>query len=143
MTINKNRFINGYEDHWAVLRSFLPVDWQEKAEESGALKRRRKFEGADALHRTLSIHSADGRSLRETVVRAKQGGIASISDVALLKRVRAAGEWLGWMVEQLMGHWAHPRIDGVLGGSDAHPDQCWRHRPGTRKHRNIRLVRVR
>ena len=63
----------------------------------------------------MLIHLADGCSLRETVVRAKQGGIASISDVALLKRVKAAGEWLCWMAEQLMDSWAHPRIYGVLG----------------------------
>ena len=111
----KNGFINGYEDNWAVLRSFLPVDWEGKAKELGALKRCRKFDGADALLRTLLIHLADGCSLRETVVRAKQGGIASISDVALLKRVKAAGEWLRWMAEQLMDSWAHPRIYGVLG----------------------------
>lgn len=111
----KNGFIEEFEDEWSVLRSFFPVDWEEKAKELGALKRCRKFDGADALLRTLLIHLADGCSLRETVVRAKQGGISSISDVALLKRVRASGEWLRWMAEQLMSHLAHPRIYGVLG----------------------------
>ncbi|MEE8436229.1 MAG: IS4/IS5 family transposase, partial [bacterium] len=111
----KNGFINEFEDDWAVLRSFLPVDWEEKARELGALKRCRKFDGAEALLRTLLIHLADGCSLRETAVRAKQGGIAAVSDVALLKRLKAAGEWFRWMAAQLMACWAHPHIYDVLG----------------------------
>ena len=42
----------------------------------------------------LLIHLGGGHSLRETVLRARQAGLAELSDVALLKRVRKSGEWL-------------------------------------------------
>ena len=44
--------------------------------------------------RTLLLHVAQGYSLRETVVRAKAAGLGTVSDVALLKRLRYAGPWL-------------------------------------------------
>jgi len=44
--------------------------------------------------RTLLLHIAGGYSLRETVVLAKSSGIADVSDVALLKRLRRAEEWV-------------------------------------------------
>ena len=40
------------------------------------------------------IHLGCGHSLRETVVRAKEAGIADLSDVALLKRLRKSKDWL-------------------------------------------------
>jgi hypothetical protein len=49
----------------------------------------------------LLIHLVDGCSLRETAVRARAGGLASVSDVALLGRLRGSGEWFRWMVEQM------------------------------------------
>lgn len=93
------------EDDWEVLKSFLPMGWQEKARELGALRRCRKFGDAEVLLRTLLIHLADGCSLRETAVRARQGRLVSVSDVALLKRLKGSGEWLRWMAARLMEHW--------------------------------------
>jgi hypothetical protein len=43
--------------------------------------------------RTLLLHVARGYSLRETVVRARLARLATVSDVALLKRLRSAEEW--------------------------------------------------
>ncbi len=40
--------------------------------------------------------------MREASARAKHGGIATISDVALLKRLRASSEWLRWMSFELI-----------------------------------------
>jgi hypothetical protein len=34
-------------------------------------------------------------------VRASAGGLATVSDVALLGRLRGSGEWFRWMVEQM------------------------------------------
>jgi hypothetical protein len=93
------------EDDWHVLLTFLPVGWQSKVKELGALQRVRKFESVETLLRILLIHLADGCSLRETAVRAKQGNIASISDVALLKRLKASGEWFRWMAAGVMERW--------------------------------------
>ena len=103
------------EDDWQVLSTFLPVGWQNKAKELGALRRCRKFENAEILLRTLLIHLADGCSLRETAVRAKHGNIASVSDVALLKRLKASGEWFRWMTVGVMGCWIEKQPAAIFG----------------------------
>lgn len=103
------------EDDWQVLTKFLPMGWQAGARKLGALRRCRKFESAEALLRTLLIHLASGCSLRETAVRAKQGNIAAISDVALLKRLRASGEWLRWMTVGVMEQWIEKQPAAIFG----------------------------
>jgi hypothetical protein len=103
------------EDDWQVLSTFLPVGWQNKAKELGALRRCRKFENAEILLRTLLIHLADGCSLRETAVRARHGNIASVSDVALLKRIKASGEWFRWMTVGVMGCWIEKQPAAIFG----------------------------
>ncbi len=93
-----------WNENWQCLQRFLPAGWEDKARELGAWRRRpRSIDSTEALLRLLLIHLADGCSLRETVVRARQGGVASISDVALLKRLRASGEWLRWMAVGVLG----------------------------------------
>ena len=103
------------EDDWQVLTSFLPEGWKEKAKELGALLRCRKFLDAESLLRTLLIHLSDGCSLRETIVRAKKGNIVSVSDVALLKRLKASGEWFRWMALQIMNTWIAKQPSAVFG----------------------------
>ena len=82
------------DEDWALLRSFFPDDWAELAVSAGALKGLRKNKSAESLLRTLLIHLGCGHSLRETVVRARQAGLADLSDVALLKRLRKSRQWL-------------------------------------------------
>jgi hypothetical protein len=89
--------------NWAVLRRFLPTGWEEQARLSGALKRSRGVSGAEALLRTLLIHLANGCSLAETSVRARQNGLCAMSSVALFKRLRAAEGWLRWLAQQVRG----------------------------------------
>jgi len=55
----------------------------------------------DFNHGILLIHIAQGYSLRETVVKAKAAGIADVSDVGLLKRLRACEPWLKLLCESL------------------------------------------
>ena len=88
-------------DDWEVVKAVLPAGWREQAKALGALKRRRGVPDAEALLRLLLIHLAGGCSLRETAVRAQGAELCQVSNVAVLKRLRSAGEWLGWMVEQL------------------------------------------
>jgi hypothetical protein len=52
--------------------------------------------------RTLLIHIAQGYSLRETAVKAKAAGIADVSDVALLKRLRLAEHWFKTLCQHLL-----------------------------------------
>ena len=89
-------------DDWECLLSFLPSGWEQMAYTSGAAIRLRGFSNAANLLRTLLIHFFEGCSLRQTVVHAKQLGIADISDVALLKRLNVSGEWFRQMSQQLI-----------------------------------------
>jgi hypothetical protein len=93
------------EEDWSVLASFLPEGWAAQAKELGAYRWSRGWEDAGSLLRTLLIHLVQGCSFRQTVVLAKQGGLADVSDVALLKRLRAAGEWFRWMAVGVMRRW--------------------------------------
>ena len=97
--------IKSVHEDWDYLVRFLPTGWQEKSRELGALRRVRNFKDAESLLRSLLIHFVDGCSLRETAVRIREGGIANVSDVALLKRLNCSGEWLRWMACELMKNW--------------------------------------
>ena len=98
---------------WKLLSSLLPEDWERLAAETGALKGLRKDKSADALLRTLLIHLANGCSLRHTVARARAAGLADLSDVALMKRLRKSAEWLRRLCVELM------RESGVVAAGDA------------------------
>ncbi len=113
--MSDDSMLSRQEDDWQVLQSFLPMGWQEQARTLGALRRCRKFADAETLLRTLLIHLADGCSLRETVVRAKQGRLVSVSDVALLKRLKNSGDWLRWMAMQLMERWVSKPPVSIFG----------------------------
>lgn len=82
------------DEDWPLLLSFFPEHWRDMASDTGALKGLRKDKSPENLLRTLLIHLGCGHSLRETVVRAKKAGIADLSDVALLKRLRKSKDWL-------------------------------------------------
>ena len=90
-------------EDWECLKRFLPKQWEEMAQKLGAWKRlARSIPSTESLLRLLLIHLADGCSLRESVVRAREGKLTDISDVAMMKRLQAAGEWLRWMAVQLL-----------------------------------------
>jgi len=89
-------------EDWNVLTSLFPAGWQASAVSTGALKGLRKDKSADALLRTLLLHVASGYSLRETAVRARRAGVADLSDVALLKRLRKSKDWLRELCVELL-----------------------------------------
>jgi hypothetical protein len=102
-------------ESWEVLQQFLPSGWKDQARMSGALRRTRGVKDPAALLRILMIHLAQGCSLAETAVRAREAGLAEMSSVALFKRLRASESWLLWLAQQLggtrQGVWATaPRI---------------------------------
>lgn len=81
-------------EDWQVLLSFFPDNWLDLARANNVVKGLRKDKAVENFIRTLLIHIACGYSMRETVTRAKLTGIADISDVALLGRLRKAKDWL-------------------------------------------------
>jgi hypothetical protein len=65
------------------------------------MRRSRGIVVPETLLRVLLLHVARGYSLRETAVRAREAGLATISDVGILKRLRRSEEWLHWLCVQL------------------------------------------
>lgn len=98
---------------YAYLLTLLPEDWREKAKELGALRRCRKVD-AEQLLRVLLIHLAEGCSLRETALRAREGGIADLSDVAIMNRLRGSQSWFSWMNRELMRRWIRRQPESVF-----------------------------
>lgn len=82
------------DEEWELLAGLLPSNWQELARECGAIRRDRGITDPGVLLQLLLMHASTGLSLRQTVARAKQQGLATISDVGLLKRMRTSGPWL-------------------------------------------------
>jgi len=66
------------------------------------MERQRGITSPETLLRLFLLHVARGYSLRETSVRAEEAGLATISDVGLLKRLRRSEEWLHWLCTQLV-----------------------------------------
>lgn len=93
---------NATEEDWAVLLSLFPEGWDRQAKETGAMERQSGIKIPETLLRLFLLHVARGYSLRETAVRAKESGLATISDVGLLKRLRRSEDWLHWLCTQLV-----------------------------------------
>jgi hypothetical protein len=88
-------------EDWEVLCGLFPAGWEELGRSTGAVARLRGFESLNDLFRTLLLHVGCGWSLRETAVHAKLAGIADVSDVTLLNRLRQAEDWLRQLCQQL------------------------------------------
>jgi len=101
VTVEAERKVSTSDD-WDYMLLFLPEGWEQSAADTGAMLRCRGFANAGTLLRALLIHLLDGCSLRETATRLRELGYADVSDVALLKRLNASGEWFRYMAKGLM-----------------------------------------
>src|SRR5688572_12895820 len=88
-------------DEWNVIETLLPSGWKEAAREQKAIQRARYLTEPAALLRLLLFHAVNDGGLRETVAQASASGIAKMSQVALLKRLRTSGLWLAWLGAEL------------------------------------------
>jgi hypothetical protein len=88
------------EHEWPYLLSFLPAEetLEATARSCGAIQRRRAVRQASTLLRLALVYGFCGFSLRQTAAWAEAAEIASLSDVALLKRLRRTPEWLGHLL---------------------------------------------
>lgn len=91
----------GLGGDWRIVEALLPDRWMQMARELGAFQRARGIADARALLQVMLIHLGEGCGLRETAVRASLAGIAQVSDVALLKRLRSCGPWFEWLAQAL------------------------------------------
>jgi hypothetical protein len=100
----------GVDESWAVLQDLLPHNWRQQAIVLGAAERMRGFKSVDDLMRTLLLYVGKGYGLRETAVRAKAAGLASVSDVAVMKRLRKVEAWWRWLCVRLLeeSNWEMP-----------------------------------
>jgi hypothetical protein len=91
-------------EEWGVITRFLPDGWRELARSTGALKRARQVRSADALLRLAFLYAASGLSLQQAAARATIAGLARISSVGLMKRMRSAGPWLRALAEAVLAY---------------------------------------
>lgn len=88
-------------DEWKIIQKALPPGWEDQARSTGAFKRARYLKTPGDLLRVLLLHAVTDVGMRGTVAQARASGIASMSDVALLKRLRSSRIWLRWIAEEL------------------------------------------
>jgi hypothetical protein len=103
------------DEDWQTLVTLFPSDWQFLARNTYAVARLRGFDSVENLFRTLLLHVGCGWSLRETAVHARVAGIADVSDVTLLNRLRQSETWLRRLCEELFKE-NEVRLDPVLQG---------------------------
>jgi len=103
------------EDWQTVLaRIAEPSALDASARAHGALVRRREVRDGATLLRLGLGYGPGGMSLREAAAWAETQGIAGLSDVALLKRLRGAADWFGVLAAQVLADRAG--VAGDMGG---------------------------
>jgi hypothetical protein len=117
--VDNDSAVSSADPDWSAILSYLPGDWEDMSRKLGAFTRTRGFSCPEALLRTLFIHLAEGCSLRETAIRAKRGGIAEVSDVAILKRLRSSEAWLQYLATSLAAPMSLPASRFRLCAVDA------------------------
>lgn len=108
--------MSALDEDWRVLLGLFPAGWQELGRSTGAVTRLRGFDSLESLLRTLLLHVGCGWSLRETAVQAKLAGIAEVSDVTLLNRLRQSEDWLRQLCQRLWrenGTELEPALKGI------------------------------
>lgn len=105
------------EEEWGVITRFLPEGWEELARSTGALRRARQVRSPDVLLRLAFLYAASGLSLQQAAARATTSGLARISAVGLMKRMRTAGPWLQALAGAVFaGSTRMSSVEGVAAG---------------------------
>jgi len=118
-------------DHWPEVSARFPAgfDVEATARSRGAFTRAREIKNAETLLRLALAYGGLGMSLRETCAWAEAGGLANLSDPALLERLCKAAPWLGDVVAALIAEqakgptqrWAGYRLRALDGTSICQP----------------------
>lgn len=103
---------------WRALLRRLPasLDLGASARATNAFRRARGLDGVETLLRLILIYAGSALSLRGTAAWAQAAGLADISDVALLNRLRGAGAWLAQIAAALLTQAARQRVRGPIAG---------------------------
>ena len=94
----------GYQaiQDWESFQEGLGIDLERTAKETKALQRKREISSAKDLLRLILFYATSDWSLRLVGAWALLQGIGSLSDVAILKRLRNSRAWIGKLVFMLM-----------------------------------------
>lgn len=90
------------EEEWAYLLGLLPGDLDDLALSTGALRRRRAVGSGEDLVRLCLAYALEDWSLRQTAAMAQMLGWQAISDVAILKRLRACPGFLRALISAIV-----------------------------------------
>jgi Transposase DDE domain len=109
--------------------SLQALDWDELVARLGsteelevsartcrALLRKRQVVSAAGLLRLCFAYVLGRFSLRTLAAWAEQRALASMSDVAMLKRLRASADWVGALVSELLAERCPEALAGFSGG---------------------------
>lgn len=101
---------------WQELLSWLPPDLDELARSTGAIERRRAIRTGSQLLRLCLAYAAEDLSLRGVAAWAASAGMACMSDVAVLNRLRGADGFLSHLVRRLLQRRLQevPQVDAPL-----------------------------
>jgi len=81
-------------EEWEIIRDWLPEDLDARARRHQFIQRTRGLADGEPWLRLILMHVAGGLSLEQTVMRARELGLAQVSGVALFKRLRRSEAWL-------------------------------------------------
>src|SRR2546427_12350973 len=93
--MTETNLIRGWTWEDVVCRLGEHVDLEESARAKGAIKRTRTIKTAEQVLRLVLAYVLSGLSFRPAPAWAEATGHASLSDVALLKRLRGCHDWMG------------------------------------------------
>lgn len=88
------------DDEWLHVVRLLPPDLDSSCRNKLAMERFREIRSATDLLRLCLAYGVCDLSLRQTAAWASALGLGQLSNVAVLKRLRSAGDWLGYLVGQ-------------------------------------------
>lgn len=94
------------------------ADLEATARQFGAFERARKVRTATELLRLILLYGPAHLSLRNTAAAAEDAGVASLSDKAVLGRLRKAGDWLEHLLQCLLARQPGVSDAGLAGGLD-------------------------
>jgi hypothetical protein len=121
------------DEDWRLVLAQIaePAVLESSARERRAPVRRRAVRDGESLLRLALVYGPGGQSLREASAWAEASGLARLSDVALMNRLRGAAAWLGWLCGERLGRAAEAaparRIRVVDGTRIAGPGgRAWR-----------------
>jgi hypothetical protein len=109
-------------DDWLYLLRLLPDDLEASCRAKLAVERFREIRCASDLLRLCLAYGVCDLSLRQTAAWASTIGLGQLSNVAVLKRLRAAGDWLGhlmvqWLSRRGLTSQIPPRQVRIVDGS--------------------------